>query len=300
MAASNNNANLVRLVPINACTKETLSGRPILTVGPGSPTIYLGDNDSTEIVDPMLSHQVVKVYEKRGKTYAFCFHDGMGVVDLNGNTIDKGGRRELKDGDILALRSEEDDVKYSYIVQRSNNNNTPAEEEVAKIRNGCTPTNDDDNDDTTAAVAAAAAPTGTMNSLPAQVGEQAMCAICMEIMVEPRTIVPCGHSFCKSCLLNQHECAECRGPIQGQVQCRSLQNLIASLVDVSTQQGSAVSVFDKEDLESYQNRKKNVILESVLPSARKKMRLARRAAANNAARAFGANPWAVSETINLI
>ena len=252
MATSDN--GLLHLMPVPCATsREVLTERPVLTVDSlATSVVYLGDNDTTGIVDPALSPNVVKLYEKRGKLFAFCCRDGRGLVTLNGMSLPKGGRRELRDGDVLVLMSENaDDGAYFYRVGQPPDDDDNAAAAVVE-----------DSQEGTAAVAplshtntapaAAAAPAG--QPFPPQVSEDTMCAICMEIMVEPQTIVPCGHSFCKGCLQTQTECAECRGPLHGQVTCRSLQNLIGDLVEVATTQPH-LAIFDKEDLESYHGRK---------------------------------------------
>ncbi|CAB9516092.1 expressed unknown protein [Seminavis robusta] len=239
----------LQLIPIHSTTHDVLTDRATLTLEDDTAIVYLGDNDETEIVDPTLSSKVVKIYTKRNKSYAYCIPDAMGVVQLNGISMIKGARCAIKVGDILALRSssssddDEDADSYSYRLEQPNG--TPA---------AASGNNDDDqattieSDDAGAAASTeqnAAAPAA---SLPKEIGEETMCPICMEIMVEPRTVVPCGHTFCRQCLTQQTECAECRGPLTGQVVCRPLQNLIEQLV----QNGS--SVFDQEDVESYKQR----------------------------------------------
>jgi RING-type zinc-finger len=134
---------------------------------------------------------------------------------------------------------------------------------------------------------AAAAP-AAVASLPKEVGEEAMCAICMEIMLEPTTVCPCGHSFCRLCLTGQSECAECRGPIASQVLCRSLQNLIEQLVKLQT---NGTTVFENEDFENFKNRSKTIgrdppgAVATDSRSARKRRREVSRLAARRAARA---------------
>lgn len=73
------------------------------------------------------------------------------------------------------------------------------------------------------------------------------CSVCLEIQVHPRTLHPCGHSFCTSCLAKLKDCPECRVTIQSHVPARQLDNLIATLVTVP-------NLLEAEDVEQYHQR----------------------------------------------
>jgi len=78
-----------------------------------------------------------------------------------------------------------------------------------------------------------------------KISDEINCSICLDILVSPRTLVPCGHSFCRSCccpdsikngrhrktLLFTH-CPHCRQAVEDTVPSRQLENLIETLVTV--------------------------------------------------------------------
>lgn len=236
----------VDFVPIHSCTRERLDDpdRPTITLENEHGIIFLGNNDTTGILDPKLSHKVVKIYIKR-RLFLFRLPDTHGVAKLNDTEIPNACRRELRPGDLILLESSDDVDDYVYRVEQKPAAKPPAAAVIADPQ-------------AVASSSAATTTTTTINAAPAaniqkEAGEEAICAVCMEIMVEPRTIVPCGHTFCRGCIAAQNQnCAECRGPIQTTVTCRSLQNLIAKLVEASEKQ--EVPIFEKEDAESYRSR----------------------------------------------
>ena len=40
------------------------------------------------------------------------------------------------------------------------------------------------------------------------------CQKCMQLMVNPVTCIPCGHSFCESCIGDDDECHACNMDIE--------------------------------------------------------------------------------------
>lgn len=256
---SSSSSEALHLIPV-ACANSTalLTSRQIVTVNTENPMLYLGDNDTTAIVDPNLSQQVIKVYSKGGKLWAFGCRDARGSATLNGLIFTEGVRRELRKGDVLVLICDDQKQEYIYkvgnpddyrVVTAADGDGTDTTSEPRK--QASTTSEASQPLETASAAVAASVP---QQPFPTQVSEQTMCAICFEIMWEPKTVIPCGHSFCKTCLEQQQtECAECRGPIHGNVTCLSLQNLIGDLVEVAATK--EIPIFDKDDLESYQNRK---------------------------------------------
>ena len=283
----------LHLIPV-LCANSTkyLTSRQVITVNTDNPVLYLGDNDTTAIVDPNLSQRVVKVYFKPGgKLFAYGCRDAQGSATLNGVPLPVGGRQKMHKGDVLVLMS--DDNKQEYIYKVGNPDDFRPDSADDSTADG--PMKQASNTSTFAAAqplstasapVAAAAASVPQQPFPTQVSEQTMCAICFEIMLEPKTVIPCGHSFCKACLEQQQtECAECRGPIHGNVTCLSLQNLIGDLVEVAATKD--IPIFDKDDLESYQNRKNKASapattvastpsVSAAVLSARKRRRMLRR------------------------
>lgn len=83
------------------------------------------------------------------------------------------------------------------------------------------------------------------NRFAAKVSEDINCSICLDILVRPQTLVPCGHSFCRSCFssgsqcrgghrnkLSFTNCPQCRQAVEGFVPSRQLESLIETLVTV--------------------------------------------------------------------
>lgn len=84
-----------------------------------------------------------------------------------------------------------------------------------------------------------------------KVSEQLCCGICLDIMVYPQTIVPCGHTYCGSCLadIEKSHCPECRSAMTSLVPALQLKSLIETMVIMP-------GVFPQSDSEHYQERKK--------------------------------------------
>ena len=235
---------VLQLTPINPITKVSLKEggegiRPSLTVE--DEPVFLGGNGITGIIDPGLSRSVMKIYLKGSRMFLFCQHanDGLrGRVIHNGMLLLPGTRHRVREKDIIGLTTLEDSdtMQYAYRLERREKQQAVQQEQPATAK-ATAPNNTNTNN----------------NKLPPQVAEETMCAICMEIMVQPTTIVPCGHNFCKPCLA-QHpssHCATCRGPIQQPIPCRSLENLIHIFTSSQCQQ---LSIYDPADLSSYYER----------------------------------------------
>ena len=73
-----------------------------------------------------------------------------------------------------------------------------------------------------------------------KISDEINCAICLDILVNPRTLVPCGHSFCRSCCFSNNprktlifnKCPHCRQAIVDTVPSRKLESVINTLVTV--------------------------------------------------------------------
>jgi len=72
------------------------------------------------------------------------------------------------------------------------------------------------------------------------------CDICLELQVESTTLVPCGHSFCAACVLD--ECPSCRSAVRDAAPNRTLDQAIDNLTR------AAPACFDAGDLEVYRKR----------------------------------------------
>jgi hypothetical protein len=81
-----------------------------------------------------------------------------------------------------------------------------------------------------------------------RITDEIQCSVCLDIQVHPRTLNPCGHSFCGSCLDQLQQCPQCRNSIESHVPAIQLDGLIASLVCIP-------NLLDKDDVEHYNERK---------------------------------------------
>lgn len=81
-----------------------------------------------------------------------------------------------------------------------------------------------------------------------RIREEIQCSVCLDIQVHPRTLNPCGHSFCGSCLKQLQQCPQCRKHIESHVPAVQLDGLISSLVVIP-------NLLDKDDVEHYHERK---------------------------------------------
>ncbi|MGK3748875.1 MAG: hypothetical protein ACI8RD_001167 [Bacillariaceae sp.] len=78
------------------------------------------------------------------------------------------------------------------------------------------------------------------NKISSKISEDINCSVCLDILCKPQTLIPCGHSFCKSCCCFNN-CPHCRQPVEGVVPARSLESLIDTLVRVPN------LLFDNDD-----------------------------------------------------
>lgn len=81
-----------------------------------------------------------------------------------------------------------------------------------------------------------------------RLSDELQCSVCLDIQVQPRTLDPCGHSFCSGCLKDLKDCPQCREKINSHVPAMQLGSLIEMLVSVP-------SLLNKEDVEHYKERK---------------------------------------------
>jgi hypothetical protein len=83
-----------------------------------------------------------------------------------------------------------------------------------------------------------------------QISEEITCSVCLDIMVYPQTVSPCGHSFCGQCLIDTiKECPHCRAKVQSKVHSRHLESLITTLTTIPT-------LLNNDDIKHYHDRMK--------------------------------------------
>lgn len=84
-----------------------------------------------------------------------------------------------------------------------------------------------------------------------RITEDVTCSVCLDVMVHPRTLYPCGHSFCGGCISSVDECPTCRQSIHGHAPARTLESLIDTLTTVEV---SGCSIIPDDDRLHYQER----------------------------------------------
>jgi len=102
----------------------------------------------------------------------------------------------------------------------------------------------------------------------AKISDDINCSVCLDILVRPQTLVPCGHSFCRSCCCSdslkngrhnrQHNnnntsfftnCPHCRQTVESVVPSRQLESLIDTLRTVP-------NLLNEDDKQHYLERMK--------------------------------------------
>ena len=224
--------SVVKFVPI-ASGSEPGEARPVLELQSSpnvqqSDQLHLGRNGKTKISAPRMSRKIAKVHWIMTATTPELYIQstgGYGFVHINAKPLLSLQSCHLPNGDIVSLQCPEKLSSYDYRVEIKLGTTT------AQI-NTATP-----------------APTVTKRQ-KLDPTEEFICAICLEIMVEPVNVIPCGHSFCSSCLTDSvSECHTCRSVLtQRPIPARSLNHAIALLVEYNP------GLFATDDVEHYRLR----------------------------------------------
>ena len=227
------------LIPIPSGTAAAAT-RPVLTLRQpkegleSSEFLFLGRNGTTRILEPRMSRRIAQIQWTRNGTKSDLSIQALGGVQgsvyvnktkisgINSNNVSQ--RVILKNGDTISLRSPEDSAAYDYRVNLVDM--IPPGDSQQSQESDARPGLD--------------------------VAQEFSCAICLDIMVEPVSVVPCGHSFCRCCLQSSvRECPECRTSLKGKpVPARSLDHAISLLVE-----GQA-ELFSADDIQQYHFRSK--------------------------------------------
>eukprot|EP00339_Tiarina_fusa_P017893 CAMPEP_0116999984 /NCGR_PEP_ID=MMETSP0472-20121206/2492_1 /TAXON_ID=693140 ORGANISM="Tiarina fusus, Strain LIS" /NCGR_SAMPLE_ID=MMETSP0472 /ASSEMBLY_ACC=CAM_ASM_000603 /LENGTH=400 /DNA_ID=CAMNT_0004699555 /DNA_START=200 /DNA_END=1403 /DNA_ORIENTATION=+ len=238
-----------------------------LTLGRGAQTgiadLALGDR----LVDIVLCAQIDGEPALKATPLAGFSHARLHV---NGNPIrlPPGQSMYLFRGDVLSL----DNLRYEYKVHFDDSSSAKrpsrvdpllafASNKVKRENSSSTPTGSDLFD-------GFAGPSPAMSPLTVpsveeeqpdgvrlssdhvnKLSEEIQCCVCLEIQVHPRTLHPCGHTFCLSCVAKLQLCPQCRNTISSHTPARTLDNLITTLVSVP-------NMLPEDDVEQYKTRKK--------------------------------------------
>jgi hypothetical protein len=201
--------------------------------------LALGRNGITKILNAQMSRRLAKVqwtWDGKQQVPTLTIHavgGSQGTTRVNQTIVASDKPLILQDGDLISLESP-DESTFDYHVQ---------------ITLADSPAVDMSTHET-----AAQEVSSSSSSSPAHMEhiQEFTCAICLEIMVEPVTAVPCGHSFCKECLATSvQQCPTCCTAFQCQpFLSRSLDHAIALLVDLQPH------LFASDDVQQYTSRTK--------------------------------------------
>ena len=230
--------------------------RPVLCVPYDGSILTLGKNSTTQIADSGLHRKCVSL-QLRNQNQLKVFNAIPAQVSVNGELVEAGaGGPFLVSGDILTLHAPNIGYAFKVVVQggslsRRHKNSTPNsisfydeyQHNASSVIAGIP-----------ASATAHCPPESNPHTSRSEVAEELLCAFCLEILVCATTLVPCGHSFCRSCLVNVKECPTCRGAVQTTVHCRTVDNIISSIV--AHPHPTLGLVFAPDDVEKYHERSK--------------------------------------------
>jgi len=212
--------------------------RPNVSVPTDGSIVSLGKNDTTKIADMGLKRKCVSLQLKNDNE----LHILKAVpqqVSVNGALVEGDGHL-LEHGDVLALHAPEIAYEFRVVVEAGSLSKSNLQEE-GNASPASVSQDEKEKDETPATIS-------SDTQLNSSIADEFCCAFCLEILVQATTIVPCGHSFCRGCVDQSSECPTCRGALQTTVPCRTLDNVIASMVSKSS------SIFEADDVEKFHER----------------------------------------------
>eukprot|EP00978_Attheya_sp_CCMP212_P005146 scaffold11365_cov43-Attheya_sp.AAC.1 len=237
----------LRLIPVRGVVRESLL--PALDGGGGGRidiviratdknlTKELGRNHSTRIVDLSVSRKLCEITfipknSSSASTAALRVHKPPSEhnVYLEGTKLVSQNPVPLEDGMTIYL----DENRYGYLVRLEDSISeekatvvTPRSNDSVTAEEGTQREEGNENDSNVMDVRKVAAK---------EMGEEVMCAVCMDIMVKAKLAVPCGHVFCGECadsLVTDRRrqqqmttCPNCRNPISSVTPLKTLDNLV--------------------------------------------------------------------------
>ena len=252
--------------------------RPVVCVPTDGSILTLGKNSTTQIADSGLKRKCVSL-QLRNQNQLIVFNAIPAQVSVNGILVEGLGPL-LVAGDILTLHAPNIGYEFKVVVQggslsRTDKNYTP--------NSIALDIDEDQQHNTTSdltgipALATAHHPQeSNAHTSRSAVAEELFCAFCLEILVCATTLVPCGHSFCHSCLVNVTECPTCRGTVQTTVHCRMVDNVIAAMVAQHHHPPPHGSVFAPDDVEKYHERSNQVVSPKKISATRSSARKRRK------------------------
>lgn len=161
----------------------------------------------------------------------------------------------LSHGDVVSL----DGLRYEYKIHiearessRSKDNSPISKKQKVQsnvVKNDCGDATEKEGDASSRTeLAVPASGIAIPHEHASHLADEIQCSVCLDIQVHPRTVHPCGHSFCGSCLQQLDQCPQCRKKIESHSPAIQLDSLISSLVSIP-------NLLEKEDVEHYHERK---------------------------------------------
>lgn len=210
----------------------------------------------------MDSHNVVG-YEDDGPNLPivnFVNSAGLDPIDLMNDENDDCVSRTDSWCEILSsLRDDDnddtDDSSNNYSSSSQSNDNEIKRNAMLTTHDNKTDTNDEN----------------TNNEKPekelSSISDELTCPLCLDIIVQATTLVPCGHTICLSCIPSTlanltlccrdgKECPVCRDPVTQTFPCRSVNNIIESIMRTQGRSSTHVTMkgFSIDDIQAYHDR----------------------------------------------
>jgi hypothetical protein len=243
-------AYLEPLTDPNETLEQGLSERPTIALTT-SDVAVLGRSSLTGISDTTIGEEIVQISFDEESIRQQCVKltllrdSDKSRVHVNGRALDQDGLSELHlfSGNILSL----DNLRYEYRIRTSSHEVPPEQrlktESSSKKRSNPLGELEDmftaaspeilELSDTTEETKTKNTPHAALSADTAsRLSDEIQCSVCLEIQVHPRTLNPCGHSFCWTCVERLPQCPQCRKVVMGHVPARQLANLISTLVSV--------------------------------------------------------------------
>jgi Zinc finger, C3HC4 type (RING finger) len=94
------------------------------------------------------------------------------------------------------------------------------------------------------------------------ISDELTCPICLDIVVQATTLVPCGHTICLSCIpctstvACNKECPVCRDAFTQTFPCRTVNNIIEAIIRTQSENSSSFTMdgFSVDDVQVYRDR----------------------------------------------
>ena len=255
----------------NEIIRNEYNQRPdiLLTNEENNNSVFLGKNATTGIADFGLMRRVIRITWNQTnnvlRLYQIPRKNNIinNEVSLNGVILKQN--LPLQNNDIITLHTSQSNYEYKVIIdgtiKDNNNNNNENKEIIIKtsdnIKNGEATQHIPSSAEDKEPPSSSSIPLVNITSIV----DELICPCCLGIYVDPTTLFPCGHIFCKECIPNQGfpnlvpmsgfntgKCPMCRGYFERTAPCKDIREVIFGLV------GSCSEMFEHDDVITYKRR----------------------------------------------